>query len=199
MSPHSLCKVIPFSHFILCIFTDSSILRPSFFSCAWAGGLARDLPKPPPRRLVWSLILHPASAPHQYCSSRPAHIFLPVSCCKLLPPPPQKPSVKFKPSFHISEALLFLNFTVNSFSLYFFSWFYWDLFLFWSTFNPVWIASKFLQYHTKKTAFSLQGTKKITETGEAPCNFTHTPGQGWGSVFFLEAPSSWPHSKSWLR
>ena len=30
MSPHSLCKVIPFSHFIVCTFTDPPVLRTSF-------------------------------------------------------------------------------------------------------------------------------------------------------------------------
>lgn len=158
----SPCKFIPFSHFSACTVTDLPVLF-----CAWAGILARDLPKSPPRQLVPCLILHPASV-----SLHPACIFLPVSCHMLFYYFffSQKLSVKFSPSFHISKAWLFLNFTVNFFSLplkekeIFF-------FLFWSTLSPAWIPLNF----SKNTACSLQGLEKLHVTspthlcrGEAP-------------------------------
>lgn len=135
LSPHlptAAWHVTPFfmqshSFFLLhCLhFYRPTSSQAKFLFCFWAGGLARDLPEPPPRQLVWPLIPPRASLLFTSCSHFPSS----------LPPQaffsfPQKASVKFKLPFHISEAFLFLNFIVNSCSLHWFFWFSWNHFPF---------------------------------------------------------------------
>lgn len=111
VSVHSLC------------FLDPPVLRPSFFPVheqeVWPKTSQSPLPG------SWFDLWF--SVQPQLLASTALHVLLtfssqyPATSCLFLFS--QKASVKFKPLFHSSRALLFLNFTVNSFSLHFFLFF----------------------------------------------------------------------------
>lgn len=182
MSPHSLCKVIPFSHFIVCAFTDPPVLRPSFFPVheqeVWPETSQSPLPgscfdlwfSVQPQLLAGTalhvLLTFSSKSPATSCffffhrnpvsSSNPCFIVLELCC---------------------SWTLLWIPFPCIFF-LFFFSW---DVFLFWSTFNPVWMLLSSCSTTLKIQPFPyrrpkrLQRLKKLLATspthlrkGEAP-------------------------------
>lgn len=177
----------------------------AFFVHEWE--LGQRPPKGPAQETVWPLFLCPASAPHILLtiSSQPpatnsfiiVAIIIRLFCCLVLVFFSEKHSVKFKPSFHIPKALLFVNFIVDFFSLHFFPPLSWDPFLFWGTFNPVWMllnSCSAMQPFLYRGLKTLEGVGKLLEISPAHLHKGEAPFSSSGLTY-----TSWPHSKSSLR